>query len=231
MSKKNYLGKLYARHIIWLTAIAFLTGTIFLVMYYKVHPIFLSAPLLIFTVVAIDSFQNKHAVRRNYPLMGRLRYFFESIRPEFRQYFFENELDGKPFSRRQRSIVYQRAKNEKQTISFGMQDNPERIGYEWAAHSMYPKHPKNHNFRVTIGGSNCLQPYNASILNISAMSYGALSKTAIMALNEGAKLGNFAHNTGEGGISEYHLKGGDLIWQIGTGYFGCRDKEGNFSDI
>ena len=231
MSKKNYLGKLYARHIIWLTAIAFLTGTIFLVMYYKVHPIFLSAPLLIFTVVAIDSFQNKHAVRRNYPLMGRLRYFFESIRPEFRQYFFENELDGKPFSRRQRSIVYQRAKNEKQTISFGMQDNPERIGYEWAAHSMYPKHPKNHNFRVTIGGSNCLQPYNASILNISAMSYGALSKTAIMALNEGAKLGNFAHNTGEGGISEYHLKGGDLIWQIGTGYFGCRDEEGNFSDI
>ncbi len=229
MSQKKLLGKLYARHIIWLITLSFLIGTLFLVAYYKVHPVFLSAPLLMLILVAIDSFQSKHSVRRNYPLVGRLRYLFESVRPEFRQYFFEGELDGKPFNRRQRSIVYQRAKNEKQTISFGMQDDPNRIGYEWAAHSVYPKKADEKKFRTLIGGSNCLQPYNASIYNISAMSYGALSKTAITSLNEGAKLGNFAHNTGEGGISDYHLMGGDLIWQIGTGYFGCRDEKGNFS--
>lgn len=229
MSQKKLLGKLYARHIIWLVTLSFLMGTLFLVAYYKVHPIFLSAPLVMVILVTIDSFQSKHSVRRNYPLVGRLRYLFESVRPEFRQYFFEGELDGKPFNRRQRSIVYQRAKNQKQTISFGMQDEPNRIGYEWAAHSIYPKKNDFSQFRVTIGNSQCSKPYSASIFNISAMSYGALSKTAISSLNEGAKMGNFAHNTGEGGISDYHLKGGDLIWQIGTGYFGCRDEKGNFS--
>src|SRR5690606_8638656 len=130
------------------------------------------------------------------PLIGRLRYVFESVRPEFRQYFFEGELDGKPFSRRQRSIVYQRAKNQKQTISFGMQDDPNRIGYEWAAHSIYPKAADPDNFRITIGNEACLQPYSASVLNIGARTYGALSKTAITALNRGAHLGKFAHNTG-----------------------------------
>ena len=229
MSQKKLLEKLYARHIIWLITLSFLIGTLFLVAYYKVHPIFLSAPLVMIILVTIDSFQSKHSVRRNYPLVGRLRYLFESVRPEFRQYFFEGELDGKPFNRRQRSIVYQRAKNQKQTISFGMQDEPNRIGYEWAAHSIYPKKNDFSQFRVTIGNSQCSKPYSASIFNISAMSYGALSKTAITSLNEGAKLGNFAHNTGEGGISDYHLMGGDLIWQIGTGYFGCRDEKGNFS--
>ena len=186
-------------------------------------------PLIILIVIIFDTFQNKHSLRRNYPLLGRMRYFFESVRPEFRQYFFEGELDGKPFNRRQRSIVYQRAKNEKQTISFGMQDDPNRPGYEWAAHSMYPKQADPENFRVTIGNTSCLQPYRSSVLNIGAMSYGALSKTAIAALNKGAYLGNFAHNTGEGGISEYHMQGGDLIWQIGTGYFGCRAEDGSFS--
>ena len=149
------------------------------------------------------------------PLIGYLRYFFESIRPEIRQYFFESDLDGKPFNRRQRSIVYQRAKNEKQTVAFGMQVDPNTPGFEWAAHSVYPKKLDEKDLRVLIGNHLCTQPYNASIYNIGAMSYGALSKTAIMALNQGAKLGSFAHNTGEGGISEYHLKGGDLIWQIG----------------
>ncbi|WP_413511918.1 FMN-binding glutamate synthase family protein [Myroides odoratus] len=177
-----------------------------------------------------DVVQSRHTIRKNYPLFARFRYLFESIRPEMRQYFWEGELDGKPFNRRERSIVYQRAKNEKQTVSFGMQDDPNRIGYEWAAHSVYPKHVSDTNFRTLIGGEECKQPYSASIYNISAMSYGALSKKAITALNEGAKIGGFAHNTGEGGISQYHRSGGDLIWQIGTGYFGCRDEKGFFSE-
>ncbi len=185
-------------------------------------------PAILIALSAYDSFQVKHTLRRNYPLVGRLRYLFESIRPEMRQYFFEGELDGKPFNRRQRSIVYQRAKNVKQTISFGMQDDPNRIGYEWVAHSIYPVQIRQ-ELRVNIGNRACLQPYNSSVLNIGAMSYGALSKTAISSLNKGAAIGGFAHNTGEGGISDYHLEGGDLIWQIGTGYFGCRDGKGYFS--
>jgi len=172
--------------------------------------------------------QKRHSILSNYPVIGYFRYFFESIRPELRQYFFETELDGRPFNRRQRSIVYQRSKNVKQTVPFGAIEYHDRTGHEWLAHSVYPSKIKEEDLRVTIGNAQCSQPYNASIFNISAMSYGALSKTAISALNQGAALGNFAHNTGEGGISEYHLRGGDLIWQIGTGYFGCRDFEGNF---
>ena len=179
-------------------------------------------------LIIIDVTQKKHSIRTNYPIFARFRYMFEAIRPEMRQYFWEGELDGKPFNRRERSIVYQRAKNEKQTVSFGMQDDPNRIGYEWASHSVYPKIIKETNFRTLIGSDKCTQPYNASVYNISAMSYGALSKRAIVSLNEGAKIGGFAHNTGEGGISQYHRSGGDLIWQIGTGYFGCRDEKGLF---
>lgn len=188
-----------------------------------------TAPMLL--VAIRDTRQKKHAIIRNYPLIGHLRYFFESIRPELRQYFFESDLDGKPFNRRQRSIVYQRAKNEKQTVAFGMQANPSAPGYEWVSHSIYPTTIAENDLRVWIGNYQCLQPYHASIYNIGAMSYGALSKTAITALNEGAKLGGFAHNTGEGGISDYHLRGGDLVWQIGTGYFGCRDDQGRFSPM
>jgi len=191
--------------------------------------------LLVFTPLFFlalrDVLQKEHAIIRNFPVIGHLRYLFESIRPELRQYFFESDLDGKPFNRRQRSIVYQRAKNEKQTVAFGMQVNPTAPGYEWMAHSVYPILLAEKDLRVTIGNEQCLQPYNASIYNIAAMSYGALSKTAIASLNEGAKLGGFAHNTGEGGISEHHLMGGDLIWQIGTGYFGCRNDEGRFSSM
>jgi glutamate synthase domain-containing protein 2 len=186
-------------------------------------------PMLL--VALKDIFQKKHAIIRNYPLIGHLRYFFESIRPELRQYFFESDLDGKPFNRRQRSIVYQRAKNEKQTVAFGMQANPSAPGYEWVAHSVYPVQLKEKDLRVFIGNYQCMQPYYASIYNIGAMSYGALSKTAIQSLNEGAKIGGFAHNTGEGGISDYHLAGGDLIWQIGTGYFGCRSENGRFHPL
>jgi len=189
----------------------------------------ITMPLLLMAILNIR--QTKHAVLRNFPVIGYLRYFFESIRPEIRQYFFESDLDGKPFNRRQRSIVYQRAKNERQTVAFGMQADPNTPGFEWVAHSVYPVNLSNDDLRVWIGNDQCLQPYHASIYNIGAMSYGALSKTAITALNEGTKLGGFAHNTGEGGISEYHLKGGDLIWQIGTGYFGCRDEKGRFNSL
>ena len=188
-----------------------------------------SVPILAIVIYNIN--QKQHAILRNYPLIGYLRYIFESIRPEMRQYFFESDADGKPFNRRQRSIVYQRAKNVKQTVAFGMQVDPNQVGFEWMAHSIYPVQIENKSLRVTIGNYQSKMPYNASILNIGAMSFGALSKTAITSLNQGAQLGNFAHNTGEGGISPYHLMGGDLIWQIGTGYFGCRDQAGNFDEL
>jgi glutamate synthase domain-containing protein 2 len=189
----------------------------------------ITLPLLIIAIR--DRCQKKHTIIRNFPAIGHSRYFFESLRPKLRQYFFESELDGKPFNKRQRSIVYQRAKSEKQTVAFGTQADCSAPGHEWAAHSIYPAAIKENDLRVWIGNNQCLQPYSSSIYNIGAMSYGALSKTAIVSLNEGAKIGAFAHNTGEGGISEYHLKGGDLIWQIGTGYFGCCDHHGKFSPM
>lgn len=185
-------------------------------------------PLLWFAIA--HSIQKKHAILRNFPLLGLFRYFFESIRPELRQYFWESDTDGKPFNRRQRSIVYQRAKNERETVAFGMQSDPNVAGNEWVAHTVFPTKVKDKDLRTLVGNMQCRQPYDLSVFNISAMSYGALSKTAVTALNKGAALGKFAHNTGEGAISEFHLQGGDLIWQIGTGYFGCRDEEGNFSD-
>lgn len=188
------------------------------------------AVTLFLAIVSIANLrQKRHTILKNFPLLGYFRYFLESIRPEIRQYFGESDLDGKPFSRRQRSIVYQRAKDVKQTVAFGMQEDSTRPGYEWVAHSVFPVPVMHKDLKVTIGNYQCEQPYEASILNIGAMSYGALSKTAIRSLNEGAMLGGFAHNTGEGGISEYHLSGGDLIWQIGTGYFGCRDDKGRFN--
>mgnify|MGYP001175462153 CR=1 FL=1 len=186
----------------------------------------LTAPFLIIGIY--HRLQKKHSILRNYPVIGYLRYLLENIRPEIRQYFFESDSDGKPFSRRQRSIVYQRAKDEKQTVAFGMQADPAHPGYEWVAHTNFPVKVNRNDLRIIIGNEQCSQPYQSSILNIGAMSYGALSKTAIQSLNEGARIGGFAHNTGEGGISPWHLKGGDLIWQIGTGYFGCRNADGNF---
>lgn len=185
-------------------------------------------PLLLIAIY--HSTQTHHAILRNYPLVGYFRYIFESIRPELRQYFWESDTDGRPFNRRQRSLVYQRAKNQRETVAFGMQSDPQAVGNEWVAHSIFPTHIENHDLRTLVGNNSCKQPYSLSVYNISAMSYGALSKTAITALNKGAALQNFAHNTGEGGISDYHINGGDLIWQIGTGYFGCRDVLGNFDD-
>ena len=176
-----------------------------------------------------DMLQHKQAIRSNFPVAGRLRYIFEQIRPEINQYFVESNTDGRPFNREDRSVVYQRAKGVNDTIPFGTQKDVYEVGYEWLDHSIAPQHPHPDQMRVMIGQRNCSQPYDASILNISAMSYGALSKNAIEALNGGASDGGFAHNTGEGGISPYHkAPGGDLIWQIGTGYFGCRSNSGGF---
>jgi len=178
-----------------------------------------------------DMSQRRHAVLRLYPVIGHLRYMFEAIRPEIQQYFVESETDAVPISREFRALVYQRAKGARDTRPFGTLFDVYRNGYEWLDHSLAPKAVLDANPRVRFGSASCSQPYDASPLNISAMSFGALSRNAIMALNKGAKAGGFAHNTGEGGISPYHLRyGGDLIWQIGTGYFGCRDSNGGFDE-
>lgn len=180
----------------------------------------------------VDFFQKKHTLMRNFPIFGRLRWVMEALRPKMYQYFIESDTDGMPINRIDRSTVYQRAKRETDTMPFGTQNDVYKEGYEWMMHSIKPKEfdSINQNPRILIGNKDCTQPYSASIMNISAMSFGSLSTAAIEALNAGAKLGDFAHNTGEGGISPYHLKnGGDLIWQIGTGYFGARDMDGGFS--
>lgn len=191
---------------------------------------------LIFSLLVIVGFHDmlvsKHTILRLYPVVGHLRYFFESIRPEIQQYFVETNLNGRPISKEFRDLVYQRAKGNRDTRPFGTQFEVYRNGYEFVAHSLAPKPLNDEHFRVNFGNQQCRQPYQMSVLNISAMSFGALSKNAIMALNKGAKLGKFAHNTGEGGLSPYHQRyEGDLIWQIGTGYFGCRDKDGNFNAL
>lgn len=179
-----------------------------------------------------DILQKRQTIRRNFPVVGNLRYLLERFRPEIMQYFVETDTDGKPINRLSRSLIYQRAKGDIDTSPFGTKKEVYAVGYEWMNHSIYPKNLSDLEMspRVLIGGKDCKQPYSASILNISAMSFGSLSKNAVMAMNYGAKQGGFAQNTGEGGISDYHKKyGGDLIWQIGTSYFGCRDEDGNFS--
>ncbi len=196
------------------------------------HP-FLWTLIVIAPLIALgfaDMSQTRQSVRRNFPVIGHGRYLLESIRPEINQYFVESNNDGRPFSRNDRSVVYQRAKGDLDTLPFGTQRDVYAPGYEWVNHSLAPKHPDQSAARVLVGGPQCTQPYSASIFNVSAMSYGSLSKNAVLALNGGAKIGGFAHNTGEGGLSPYHLEpGGDIIWQIGTGYFSARDKQGNFS--
>ncbi len=179
-----------------------------------------------------DMIQTRHTIMRNYPVLGRLRYVLEELRPKMYQYFIESDIDGRPINRVDRSTVYQRSKGVRDTIPFGTQLDVYAEGYEWICHSIAPKafETMDHDPRILIGNKDCKHPYSSSILNISAMSFGSLSANAVEALNGGAKIGNFAHNTGEGGLSDYHLKpGGDVIWQIGTGYFGCRDEEGNFN--
>ncbi|PYF08753.1 glutamate synthase domain-containing protein 2 [Rhodobacter viridis] len=177
-----------------------------------------------------DLNQRRHAILRNYPVIGHLRYMIESIGPEFRQYFFESDFDEVPFSREIRGLVYQRAKGVEDKRPFGTVESVYASGFNWLTHSIVPKTIKDTNFRVRVGGPDCTQPYDASVYNISAMSFGALSANAISALNRGAKIGGFAHDTGEGGISRYHREGGgDLVYQIASGYFGCRNDDGSFS--
>ncbi|MEX0962864.1 MAG: FMN-binding glutamate synthase family protein [Pseudohongiellaceae bacterium] len=186
-----------------------------------------SVPLL--AVGLHDLLQRKHTILRIYPVIGHLRYLLESVRSPMQQYFVESELDGTPINREFRSLAYQRAKKANDTRAFGTMFDVYRDGYEWLNHSLAPTDCNEGDLRVAFGGSACTKPYSAAPLNISAMSFGALSRHAVLALNRGAKLGNFAQNTGEGGISPWHLQhGGDLIWQIGTGYFGCRDQHGGF---
>jgi glutamate synthase domain-containing protein 2 len=195
--------------------------------------LWLTLPWLTFVGLGVyDLRQTKHTIRRNFPVAGRLRYLFEAVRPEMQQYFVESNSSGRPFSRQQRSLVYQRAKNEVDTLPFGTEEDVYAIGYEWMNHSLCAIHPPDQPPRVRIGGPACQKPYDAAVLNVSAMSYGALSRNAILALNRGAKMGGFYHNTGEGGLSPHHLEGGgDICWQVGTGYFGCRDEHGNFDPV
>lgn len=184
--------------------------------------VLLTIASILTVIVIFDSFQTKHSLLRSYPLFARLRWIFEEERKKIQQYFIEDDLEGKPINREKRSVVYQRSKLEKDTIPFGTQHNVYEKGYEFVKHSLFPK---DYRFvkgdRILIGSDKCTQKYDSSIINISAMSFGSLSSTAIMALNQGARMGNFAHNTGEGGVSPYHLQGGDVIFQVGTGYFGA----------
>ncbi len=178
----------------------------------------------------VDYFQKENVIRRNFPLLGRMRHLMEELRPKIQQYFIEPDTEGKPFNRLEREMVYARANKTLDTTPFGTQLDLYAEGYEWMNHSIasLDPHTLTEHPRVSIGGPNCKQPYSASMLNVSAMSFGSLSSAAIEALNGGAKIGDFAHNTGEGGISPFHdNQGGDLIYQIGTGYFGCRSEDGN----
>ncbi len=190
-------------------------------------------PLLVFGVLSLmgvyDVTQTKHSILRNYPVLGHMRFFFEGIRPEIRQYLIESDQDEEPFSRDDRSLVYQRAKGQEDARPFGTRERVYDAGYSWVTHSVAPAHLENFDFRTTIGGPACKQPYSASLYNISAMSFGSLSANAIEALNTGARLGGFAHDTGEGSVSRYHKKGGgDLIYQLASGYFGSRAEDGSF---
>ena len=199
------------------------------------YPAFLWVFVIIIPIILLgikDMIQTKHSLIRNFPVVGRMRWWAEWMRPKIYQYFIESDTDGAPFNRLSRNVIYQRSKKATDSTAFGTQLNVYETGYEWLNHSISPLPLEKgvHDPRVTVGGPDCKQPYAASIFNISAMSFGSLSKNAIMALNGGAKLGGFAHNTGEGGLSPYHLlPEGDVIWQIGTGYFGCRNQDGTFN--
>ncbi|MBL4859050.1 MAG: FMN-binding glutamate synthase family protein [Erythrobacter sp.] len=185
-------------------------------------------PLLLIAIW--DFFQRKHTLRRNYPLLARIRWIMEDLRPFARAYVVEGDLEGRPFNHDERSLVYARAKGQLDSHPFGTELDVYSEEYEWLAHSIIPNEQAPTEWRVNVGSSQCSQPYSASLLNISAMSFGSLSANAIMALNKGAAVGGFYHDTGEGGLSRYHRShGGDLVWEIGSGYFGCRNSDGSFN--
>lgn len=176
-----------------------------------------------------DVLQRRHSILRNYPVLGHLRFLLEMIRPELQQYFIERDFDGRPYDRNTRSIIYERAKGIHGEKPYGTQLDVNALGYEYLVHTATPRQPPEEPHRALIGGPDCTQPYAMSLLNVSAMSFGALSGNALMAMNKGAALGGFAHDTGEGGLTKYHLEhGGDLVWELGTGYFGARTEDGGF---
>lgn len=212
--------------------LAGLVGTIAVTLTGLRHPrvfwlLLLFVPLLV--VALIDLLQTHHSLRRNYPVSARFRWFFEWLRPFLRSYIVESDLDGRPFSHDERALVYARAKGDVSTHPFGTELDVYSEEYEWLAHSIAPSRHAEKYTRVSVGTDQCSRPYSAARLNISAMSFGALGSNAIEALNLGARIGGFYHDTGEGGLSPYHLKhGGDIVWELGSGYFGCRDASGNF---
>ncbi len=213
-------------YIISIAVLAFMIGISFIwtpIWWFMI----LVAPL--FFLGLYDIFQRKLNILRNYPVWGHWRYLLLKIRPEIQAYFIDTDQSGKPFNREMRFLVYDRASKSEDVLPFGTQRDVHELGYEWVNHSMAPTKPKLETVRVKVGGPQCTKPYSSSRLNVSAMSFGAISPEAIRALNRGAKMGNFAQDTGEGGLSKYHLQeGGDIIWEIGTGYFGCRTKDGKF---
>ena len=213
---------------------ALLGSVVFLALTLTISKEFGDPGLAVFLALAIlgtrDLMQTHHAILRSFPIVAHIRFLLEDARPEIRQYFLESDTDGMPFDRNTRSIVYQRAKGQLDKRPLGTELNVYSTSFEWINHSLAPAELAVEPFRIKIGGPDCTHPYSASVLNVSAMSFGALSANAIRALNKGAKMGGFAHDTGEGGLSPYHREnGGDIIWEIGSGYFGCRTPEGRFS--
>jgi glutamate synthase domain-containing protein 2 len=232
ISMHTLLLPLQPRFIIF-TLVLLIAAALGLEFFLGFRSLLIDIPLVVFislaVIGAVDVLQKRHAVLRNYPLSAHIRFILEEIRPEIRQYFLESEKDGTPFSRDKRALVYQRAKRALDKRPFGTQNDVYASGFEWLDHSIAPKAVVKEPFRIAIGGPDCAKPYSASIFNISAMSFGALSRNAILALNSGANKGNFAHDTGEGGYSPYHREnGGDIIWEIGSGYFSCRNGDGTF---
>lgn len=217
------------RHIFFIVSIAVIVATVAIACFYPAAwwLFLIVGPLVLLGIY--DMLQKSHTILRNFPVLGHFRYFFEMISPEIQQYFIERHTDGTPISRNHRSLVYERGKDLSPTHPYGTELDIYKPEYEGLTHSIFPVDPPNDPPRVRFGGADCKHPYEASILNISAMSFGAISKNAILAMNHGAKMGGFYHNTGEGGLSKYHLEGGgDVVWQIGTAYFGCRTDDGHF---
>jgi len=223
------MRKVFFGSLILLALLTFFLMWYFQFVQFKFGYFILGILVILLFIGIYDINQKTHAILRNFPVVGHFRYLLEKISPEIQQYFIETNTDGRPFSRNIRSLVYRRAKNVNDTHPFGTQKDISGEDYIGLRHSIYAVHTHDEDPRVMIGNDSCTQPYSASIFNISAMSFGSLSSNAIKSLNLGAKKGGFSHNTGEGGISEHHRTGGDLVWQIGTGYFGCRDEHGNFS--
>ncbi|WP_057936292.1 FMN-binding glutamate synthase family protein [Algoriphagus resistens] len=224
------MRKIFFGSLVLATLLTFFLMWYFQFVQFKFGYFILGILVVLLGIGIYDINQKTHAILRNFPVVGHFRYLLEKISPEIQQYFIETNTDGSPFSRNIRSLVYRRAKNVNDTHPFGTQKDISGEDYIGLRHSIYAVHTHDEDPRVIIGNYSCKQPYSSSIFTISAMSFGSLSSNAVRALNLGAKKGGFSHNTGEGGISSHHRQGGDLVWQIGTGYFGCRDEHGNFSE-